>query len=99
MAGEQPVDHSGQRSEDARGVLFGIGARLALVVFAGVLAVGLMQGRDPTLALIRALVALVSITATGWLAEHIAGSARAPTSVSRPAPEAERSEPELTQDE
>jgi hypothetical protein len=59
-------------------VLFRISVQAALVVFAGVLVLALSRGMDPTLALVRGLVALIAITALGWLAEQIAGAARTP---------------------
>jgi hypothetical protein len=86
MAEGQPVSHSGHEHEDARGVLFRIGATIALVVFAGVLALGLARGMDPTIALVRALVALLVITGLGWSAEAIAGAARVPPRDPEPEP-------------
>jgi hypothetical protein len=87
MAGEQPVGHSGKWLEDTSGLLFRIGARIAVIVFAGVLAAALGQGMDPSLALVRALVALIGITALGWFAEQIAGSARQAPAAPEPEPE------------
>jgi hypothetical protein len=92
MAAGQPVSHSGQENEDARGVLFRISVQIALVVFAGVMALGMWRGVDPTIALIRGLIALLVITALGWAAEAIAGSARIPPIEPEPEPEPQAEE-------
>jgi hypothetical protein len=92
MAEGRSVSHSGQENEDARGVLFRIGAQIALVVFAGVVAVGFWRGMDPTMALVRGLIALLAITALGWAAEAIAGSARIPPLEPEPEPEPQAEE-------
>jgi hypothetical protein len=99
MVGQGSVGQSGKGDEDASGVLFHIGARIALVVFTGVLALGMGRGMEPTLALIRALVALAGIIALGWLAELIAGSARVPPVEPEPAPEPEHDEREFEVDD
>lgn len=55
---------------DNDGLLFRIAARVAVLVFVGVLAYSLNNGMDPSLALLRSLAALLGVTSCGWLAEQ-----------------------------
>ncbi len=71
MGATPPVGQS-KGVESTQGVLFRLGARAGLLVFAGVMVVAVQRGMDPTLALLRALVALLAIMACGWAAERIA---------------------------
>ncbi|MFN8558724.1 MAG: hypothetical protein U0531_15755 [Dehalococcoidia bacterium] len=91
MGGDGRVRNSEQEAESAAGLLFRLSARAGAVLFAGVLAVALARGMEPTLALVRALTALVALTSCGWVAERIAGAAR--REAKRPAEPAESGEP------
>lgn len=71
MAADRPVAQSEHEGESQRGLLFRLSARTGAIVFAVVLAQALGNGMDPTLALIRALVALLTLTGCGWLAEQV----------------------------
>lgn len=75
MAAETPVRDSETEGWTARGLLFRIGTRAGAFVFTGVLAMALRGGLDPTIALLRALLALTAITACGWVAEQVVAAA------------------------
>ena len=78
MAGEQPVRDSEQEGETIRGVLFKLALRIGVVVFVGVWVLALNRGLEPMLALIRASLALLAVTACGWLAEQFVRKQRLP---------------------
>ncbi len=86
MVRERPLPDSGQEvdSNSNGGLLFRIAARIAVVVFAGVLALSLANGMDPSLALLRALAVLLGVTACGWLAEQAVRSQPAPPEAAEP---------------
>lgn len=86
--------HDSEAGEQAvRGLLFRISARVAVIVFVVVLAMAVNQGLDLSLALVRGLIALVAITACGWLAEKVAQAAWQPTRASAPPEPVENAEP------
>jgi hypothetical protein len=72
------VQDSEHEAESGHGLLFRIGARFVVIVFAVVLGLSLSSGMDPTLALVRSLVVLLVLTGCGWLAEQAVRSAHTP---------------------
>ncbi|MBI2760624.1 MAG: hypothetical protein HYX51_04260 [Chloroflexi bacterium] len=76
MATEEAVRQHGQGEDDPRGLLFRLSARLGLLLFVGVLAVSVDQGVAVEAAIIRGLLALLALTACGWMAEQVAGMNR-----------------------
>jgi hypothetical protein len=84
MVGERPLTDSGHEVDNNSGLLFRIAARVAVVVFVGVLVFSLGSGMDPSLALLRALVALLGVSACGWLAEQAVRTQAAPPAPADP---------------
>lgn len=86
MVRERPLRDSGQEMENNThsGLLFRIAARIAVVLFAGVLVLSLSNGMDPSLALLRALAVLLGVSACGWLAEQAVRSQPAPPAAEEP---------------
>ena len=91
MADERPEAHSGVGADSPKGLLFRLGARAGALLFVGVLSLALTTGMEPTIALVRALIALLALVTCGWAAERVAGSHRQAEAVD--APDAETSLP------
>jgi hypothetical protein len=64
-------DSENRDSADGGRVLFRLAARIALPVFGAVLYAGMQQGGDPSVAVLRALAALLAVTGCGWAAERL----------------------------
>ena len=84
MVRERPLPDSEQEVDNNSGLLFRIAARIAVIVFVGVLVLSLGSGMDPSLALLRALAALLGVTVCGWLAEQAVRNQPAPPASDEP---------------
>src|SRR5687767_12204093 len=92
MADQTPPRQTIGESDTARGLLFRIGLRITALLFVAVLVSALISGMEPTLAALRALVALLVLATCAWAAERVVQSVRDEPAPVAEAPPAAKSE-------